>query len=415
MKEKLFQKLRGANKEGLFQVANEGAEKFKIKWDHIKLLRDSTGMETYAFGVEDINHDPKTFYNLIFKLTPEGTPYQPYLMKYSMTEAFAEQYYATGSLDGFTGSIQKIVIKDLYTAFPGLMVNPDNEEQMVGEPCPNSTKMDSGSTSSGGTGTSGSGITDTGNYEDQGPGFSMNTRCAGFVQATDWYHCFDAACSNKIFTHTTYEYSTVCSTSYSLNSAAGAEDDACEQKTEDTPIIQPDLLDCSVFESLGYTCDEMDEFQTDYRSRMSESELRLFKSLSPTQRAWYLANAKQATDYVNHNYPNSTYNGKGDAFRHALFHALNSLTIGTSLSEQLGTRHEDRTPNYLYGHLEKEMDLWNNQIGREWSNYQERGFNSITESLNWAFSNGYMRYLTNLEHGGTGRATAQSVLVPTKD
>ena len=70
----------------------------------------------------------------------------------------------------------------------------------------------------------------------------MNTRCAGFVQATDWYHCFDAACSNKIFTHTTYEYSTVCSTSYSLNSAAGAEDDACEQKTEDTPIVKPGIL-----------------------------------------------------------------------------------------------------------------------------------------------------------------------------
>ena len=96
VKEKLFQKLRGANKEGLFQVANEGAEKFKIKWDHIRLLRDSTGMETYAFGVEDINNDPKTFYNLIFKLTPEGTPYQPYLMKYSMTEAFADHFSSTG-------------------------------------------------------------------------------------------------------------------------------------------------------------------------------------------------------------------------------------------------------------------------------------------------------------------------------
>ena len=242
MKEKLFQKLRGANKEGLFQVANEGAEKFKIKWDHIRLLRDSTGMETYAFGVEDINNDPKTFYNLIFKLTPEGTPYQPYLMKYSMTEAFAEQYYATGSFDGFSGSIQKIIIKDLYTAFPGLLVQPDNDEQMVGEPCPTNTQMSNGSSSSGSTGTSGSGSSGTGTNDTyQGSSVTTSFRCQYFVTPVDVFQCEDQQCNTKTYDYTYYEYSKVCTTSYIVNSSSDG-DDACKPKTEDTPIIVPDLL-----------------------------------------------------------------------------------------------------------------------------------------------------------------------------
>lgn len=274
--------------EGRFQVANEGSEKFKIRWDHIKLLRDSTGQETYAFGIEDVDNDPKTFYNLIFKLTAEGTPYQPYLMKYSMTEAFAEQFYATGSLDGFSGSIQKIIIKDLYSAFPSLMVTPDTEEQMVGEPCPSNTQMEggssSGSSSTGGTGTSGSGSTDTGSSEDQGSGFTMNTRCEGYVQATDWFHCFDASCSNKIYSHTTYEYSTVCSTSYTLTSAAGTEDDACTKETEDTPIILPDLLDCSTYSALGISCTDLS-----FLAQLSKIELEslILSESDPHKKASY--------------------------------------------------------------------------------------------------------------------------------
>ncbi|KYG79059.1 hypothetical protein EV198_3677 [Roseivirga ehrenbergii] len=156
------------------------------------------------------------------------------------------------------------------------------------------------------------------------------------------------------------------------------------------------------------------ELEQDYRSQMSTAEIGIFDNMSTWNQALYLANAKQALNYVAANYRESNYNGKGDAIRHALFHALNTITIGESLSKQLGDAHENRPPNYSYEFKEVQMDLHNNRIGREWSNYSERGYPDILTSINAAFNSGELVYLSNLEGGAArGRATNSSQLIPT--
>lgn len=60
----------------------------------------------------------------------------------------------------------------------------------------------------------------------------------------------------------------------------------------------------------------------------------------------------------------ATWNNEADAFKHAYMSWLLSYKYGgDSVSEQLGNMHEDETPNSPPG--ERNMDLWNNAMGRE--------------------------------------------------
>jgi hypothetical protein len=58
------------------------------------------------------------------------------------------------------------------------------------------------------------------------------------------------------------------------------------------------------------------------------------------------------------------YNGRNDcsdAFRHAFFNALNAMSCDIDMAREFGEAHECDVPNELI--MEKEMDLWNNEIG----------------------------------------------------
>ena len=57
------------------------------------------------------------------------------------------------------------------------------------------------------------------------------------------------------------------------------------------------------------------------------------------------------------------HNGPGDAFRHALFNALNTQTVGDQFTKELGDAHEEDRPNQPAN--EKQMDLNNNEVGRD--------------------------------------------------
>ncbi|WP_417372207.1 DUF6973 domain-containing protein [Gelidibacter japonicus] len=57
------------------------------------------------------------------------------------------------------------------------------------------------------------------------------------------------------------------------------------------------------------------------------------------------------------------HNGEGDAFRHGLFNALNTQTVGNDLTERLGDAHEDGDTTQPDN--EKTMDKVNNTIGRD--------------------------------------------------
>ena len=59
----------------------------------------------------------------------------------------------------------------------------------------------------------------------------------------------------------------------------------------------------------------------------------------------------------------STWNNEADAFKHAYLSWLLSWYQGDKKSKELGDMHEDETPNAPA--YERNMDLWNNAIGRE--------------------------------------------------
>ena len=153
------------------------------------------------------------------------------------------------------------------------------------------------------------------------------------------------------------------------------------------------------------------ELEQDYKGQMSVSELNIFNSMSRKNQLSYLANAQFATWKSEELFPNSLYNGKGDAFRHAYWNAANVNDLGLILTESLTTAHEDKPSSYLYDSKEKNMDLYNNKIGRGRWNFPLDGFSSLQESILNAINNGDLRYLNNLDING--QATSTSILIPT--
>ncbi len=59
----------------------------------------------------------------------------------------------------------------------------------------------------------------------------------------------------------------------------------------------------------------------------------------------------------------ATWNNEADAFKHAYMQWKLSWERGDIYAKKLGDMHEDETPNAPEG--ERNMDLWNNAIGRE--------------------------------------------------
>jgi hypothetical protein len=88
-------------------------------------------------------------------------------------------------------------------------------------------------------------------------------------------------------------------------------------------------------------------------------------------------------------------NGKGDAYRHALWNALSTLLIGSSLTEQLTTAHEDKPPTYLYSNKENQMDYYNNNRGRQIASFSN--FLTIYDNVLNYVQLGYLKYLNNLD------------------
>ena len=80
--------------------------------------------------------------------------------------------------------------------------------------------------------------------------------------------------------------------------------------------------------------------------------------------ATYKAQKKYGFDMTKHDYSNSnTHNNEADAFKHAYMSWLLAWHAGDKKAKELGDMHEDETPNAPIG--ERNMDLWNNEIGRE--------------------------------------------------
>jgi len=227
-----------------FSVSTTGESQFKINWDKIKQLVDSTGKQTFTFGIEDTDNDPSTFYNLIFQLTREDEPYQPYILKYTMTKDFTKEYYNSGSLEGFQGTVQKILVNSNTKNSKTNEANNDDDELLIGDGCPGTTRIGfEGDTNTGGP--------SGGYYGGEIPGYDDDVywQCEVFVTPTDWYICQDyPACNIWLYDETTYEYSVE---NCELNSqyTTPTDDDSCNPEDGNIPIIEPEVHEDKIDDS----------------------------------------------------------------------------------------------------------------------------------------------------------------------
>lgn len=143
-----------------------------------------------------------------------------------------------------------------------------------------------------------------------------------------------------------------------------------QNKTEEAQEFAEELID--VCKKLDINAAEVWNDQYDsFRNQMSDSEREIFDGLTANKKMWYMVSAKKALDksaelFPTTFIPSNLHNGKGDAFRHALWNAYCTMFFGASLAEQLTTAHEQQTSNTNVPFQDKEieMDLFNNEKGR---------------------------------------------------
>lgn len=149
---------------------------------------------------------------------------------------------------------------------------------------------------------------------------------------------------------------------------------------------------------------------------MSTSELDIFDNLNWKQQYYYLLSAKNASDKAEELFPTTLHNGKGDAYRHALWNALSTKRIGKVLTENLTDAHENRIPGYSFEFKEIQMDLYNNLTGRQIANSNSSG--KLWLIVKNSLENGDLMELSplGLEINGIYYGTLanqNSILVPT--
>jgi hypothetical protein len=96
--------------------------------------------------------------------------------------------------------------------------------------------------------------------------------------------------------------------------------------------------------------------------------------------------------------PNIKWCGIGDAFLHTYWNALNCAGIGEQLAIEVGDNHENKRFPVL--HLEWEMDLFNNSVGRAIGLAHEDDGDLLTFQtfVLTAIANGECIYLTPINH-----------------
>lgn len=83
-----------------------------IKYDEIREIIDSLGKTNYTFRVDHPDSDYKTFFNLVFQ--EKGGYSSVKLIKFEMTEEFAQLYKENLKLDNFKGSVTtEVIVSDM--------------------------------------------------------------------------------------------------------------------------------------------------------------------------------------------------------------------------------------------------------------------------------------------------------------
>ena len=94
---------------------------------------------------------------------------------------------------------------------------------------------------------------------------------------------------------------------------------------------------------------------------------------------------------------NVTWLGKGDAFLHTYYQAINTQDVGGAITKLFSDAHETEHPEVL--HLETEMDLFNNGVGIQTGKDNPLASRHImAEIVHQKVLNGYCKYLDPVDH-----------------
>ncbi len=223
VKNTLLQKIGITSEARLFSSNNgDKATELSIDWDHIKQLVDTTGRETYVFGIDDTDPDPHVFYNLVIRYSDNKEAHQPFLLRYKMDEDFFSEYVRTNSLENFRGTTQKIPIN-------GTSDTPERSRAFldgdvggidVGEPCPEENPVNGG----GGN--------------DLGGGSGPTYECSQYLVTTTWYSqtCTRSGCEPPV--EIGQEQSIVTECGWVNENSAAVGNDNCNPETGEIPIVR---------------------------------------------------------------------------------------------------------------------------------------------------------------------------------
>ena len=127
---------------------------------------------------------------------------------------------------------------------------------------------------------------------------------------------------------------------------------------------------------------------------LSQAEKNLIKKY-PHQAYGIFKNRKIAEDATKTKFGFNGRNDKSDAFRHAYYNVINTSVVGIDIAKLFSDAHESETPTSLA--KEKQMDLFNNNIGHQSIN--SNGSLSANQFVNLIYQkllNGDLRYLSPL-------------------
>ncbi len=95
--------------------------------------------------------------------------------------------------------------------------------------------------------------------------------------------------------------------------------------------------------------------------------------------------------------PNITWLGKGDAFLHTYYQAINTQDVGGYITKLFSDAHETEHPTIL--HLETEMDIFNNAIGIQLgSTNSSADIHEMADIVQDNILSGACRYLDPVDH-----------------
>lgn len=98
---------------------------------------------------------------------------------------------------------------------------------------------------------------------------------------------------------------------------------------------------------------------SDFQNTLNDAEMKMVAQ-HPIQAAQVYRAASKAEEMTVRFYGNNGYQDNADAYRHCLWNALMKKYIGEAAAKEWANAHE-----YYSEGMDKEMDLFNNEVGRD--------------------------------------------------